>query len=371
MIIRCLLLCATFCSAFSSDNWEDHDNKKIITAVRNIIFRKFSKSDLLEEKVAFVRGYLTEVALEDSENYERGYAKSTTDPFFVQALEEVAKLVDGNPGYTVRVADFGCGNGTTSFLFALTGAKVLGIENYMTKSEYSESNKIYKSYTDLAKKLGLKDLDVEMMVSTDATVMPGYPEYAPDNSFDLIFMGNFLHMFDPATSKNLIRQHAHRMLKTGCAVFASADGIALAPEMREIYISAKQKGAEFPTAIKITSYGLKIDREIVPTELRETFSQASIDGEGYTLDGAGNRVDLCRRMIEQQLFLDELPLELYAMHKTVCFYNSRLINRLFPASDWGLFMIPVTGKDIIPKQRGESIDDIGVLQWNIVSIKEP
>lgn len=172
MILKMLLLCTVMGSVFAGGEpdftTDDRPGKTaaiagtaktkptidpVVTAVRDIIFRYHREGRaLLDEKIAFQRQYPDELPLEDSGIYDRGYNKSVRDLFFVSALSTVAQLVDRD--HDVVVGDFGCGAGDTSFLFALTGASVMGIENQISPNEYLRSKELYSYYTTLAKRIG-------------------------------------------------------------------------------------------------------------------------------------------------------------------------------------------------------------------------
>jgi hypothetical protein len=108
----------------------------IATTVRDVIFRYHREGRaLLKEKIKFQRQYPKEFELIDSKNFDRGFSMSVRDPFFVSALSTVAQLVD--TGRDVVVGDFGFGAGDTSFLFALVGASVMGIENQISSPHSS------------------------------------------------------------------------------------------------------------------------------------------------------------------------------------------------------------------------------------------
>ncbi len=300
MIFKLLVLCTLMCSVFAgvqSDVTDVTDRLRVLAtreiakAVSDVIFRKFAENKLKSDRKNFIDTYPAETLLQTSDNCERGYDMSAHDAFFVQALRDLSKLVDSNPGKNVRAAYFGCGIGTTSLLLTLTGAAVLGIEKHMTPAEHDKCGKLFHQYTALARRLGMP-LKVLLKLSTDATTIPDNVEYSPNNGFSMIFMGNFLHMFDPATARDLVQQQAYRMLEQKGFVYATADGIAIGEtnehtrmptgRYKEFYLKAKRSGVRFPSVMTETSYGIMLQDEggrnvIQKTNLTPTLSSAATD----------------------------------------------------------------------------------------------
>jgi hypothetical protein len=145
MIFKLLMLCTMVCSVFAGGSPDLPERTEglrqtgvttrtaktesaidpLVTEVRKVVFRHCPH--LILEMLEFQRQYPKEFELIDSQYFDRGFSMSVRDPFFVSALSTVAQLVD--TGRDVVVGDFGFGAGDTSFLFALTGASVMGIEN--------------------------------------------------------------------------------------------------------------------------------------------------------------------------------------------------------------------------------------------------
>jgi SAM-dependent methyltransferase len=365
------------CSVFSASSIanpvsptnEELTMGRFVTAVRNVIFRHHPEGRaLLQEKIAFQRQYPDELPLDDSDNYDRGFSMSVRDPFFVGALSTVARLVD--TGHYVLVGDFGCGRGDTSFLFALTGANVMGIENQTSAKEYLQAQQLHLYYTALAKKLGLPGLGLRMKPKTDARFLHEESEIEA-NRFSVLFMGNFLHMFDPATAKELIKEQAYRMLHRGGNVFASVDGVAAQGGSVDAYLKAVIAGKKFPSVMKATNYGkLSAEGEIEELNATTLFTHAEIDKAGRTTSE-------CRRVNTHKWYYwgpdlktDAPPtkrIPLYAeLDRTICLYDSRLIGFVFPDSEWDVTFRRIN----IYGQYNLSLRDEEVAKWVIVAEKK-
>ncbi|MEI7494467.1 MAG: class I SAM-dependent methyltransferase [Alphaproteobacteria bacterium] len=232
----------------------------IAAKVRDVIFRRHPGSHLLQEKIAFQRRYPKECKLIDHDYFDRGFNMSFLDPFFVLAMNFTEQLISRNLGRAIIVCDFGCGIGHTSILLGLLGSReqihVLGIENGMKADEFEETKAFHAYAERLHGQLGfVGGLPVRLKTDVEATTLQGYSTYAPSNVFDVNFMGNFLHMFDPKAAKKLVEEHAHRMLRPGRMVLASVDGICAAgnniEKAKEVYLQAKQEGKKFPSVINI------------------------------------------------------------------------------------------------------------------------
>jgi len=412
MILKLLVLCTLMCSGFAgvqSDVTERTEGlrqtgvttrtantKSVIdqfaTTVRDIIFRRHSGRALLKEKMEFQIQYPDELPLEDSGIYDRGYNKSVRDLFFVSALSTIAQLVDRD--HDVVVGDFGCGAGDTSFLFALTGASVMGIENQISPNEYLRSQELHSYYTTLAKQIGseyirsgakehrnvcmrMKDhgLSLRMKPRTDARLLHKDSDIKA-NIYSVLFMGNFLHMFDPADAKELIRNQALRMLHRGGNVFASVDGVAAQDGSADAYLQAVREHKKFPSAMSVrTQGGFSEGEGEIRTDMKETlFTHAEIDEEGKMLSEC-RRKDITKwyyygpDLKSKAIVTRETPIEripLYAkIDRTVCLYDSKLIGIVFPDSEWD---VTVRKLDIYGQENSD-LRDHEVAKWNIMAEK--
>ncbi len=346
----------------------------ITTSVSNIIFRMHPGSALSQKKIAFLKRYPKECKLIDHDYYDRGFNMSFLDPFFVLAMNFTEQLISRNLGRTIRVCDFGCGIGHTSILLGLLGSKeqihVLGIENGMKADEFEETKAFHAYAERLHGQLGfVGGLPVRLKTDVEATTLQGYSTYAPSNVFDVNFMGNFLHMFAPKAAKNLVKEHAYRMLRPGGMLLASFDGICAAgnniEKAKEVYLQAKQEGKKFPSVINILDLAIvtKYEDEIKDIEHIEEiptiYSSAAVSEDGQTIEP-------CRKTIIKKCFLNVTPLGISGLQKTVCFYDSGLIELVFPKSQWS---VTVYRKDIYG-QYNPDLRDHEVVKWNLIAEKK-
>ena len=314
----------------------------IETYVQKIIFRHFPDT-LTDEKNKFEEHYPKNYSLlRGPLNYDRGYDLSVRDPFFVVVLNQVAKAQDDNKN--LIVADFGYGTGHTTVLLALTGANVVGIENYETEEDHAQRTKLHDYYyIPLSKALSNSNA-LNFKPGIDATIMPGYDEYARSGEFDFLFMGNFLHMFDPASSQKLVQEHANRMLKAGGTLFASVGGVSTKNDpgfkRKKVYLEAIKNGRKFPTVMNTIEYCT-----------HEEYTSAKINDEGKSENP-------CRENIRE-------PMGEY-LTRTVCWYDSKLIDFVFPSTQWHVTL----NKRGIDGHLNNTLSDEDVVKWNIVAVKK-
>ena len=413
MIFKLLVLCTMVCSVFAggspylSERTEGlrqtgvttrtaTANAKsvidpLVTKVRNVVFRH--RPDLIPEMLEFQRQYPKEFELIDSKNLDRGFSMSVRDPFFVSALSTVAQLVD--TGRDVVVGDFGFGAGDTTFLFAVTGASVMGIENQISPDEYRRSEELYSYYTTLAKRIGSEyirggnrehykvckrmeesGLSLQMKFRTDARLLHEDSDIKA-NIYSVLFMGNFPHMFDPHDAEKLIRNQALRMLRRGGNVFASVDGVAAQDGSADAYLQADREHKKFPSAMSVrTQGGFSEGEGEIRTDMKEIlFTHAEIDEEGKMLSEC-RRKDITKwyycgpDLKSEAIVTGETPIEripLYAkIDRTICLYDSKLIDFVFPKSDWD---VTVRKLDIYGQENSD-LRDHEVAKWNIMAEKK-
>ena len=410
MIFKLLVLCTMVCSVFAGGSPDLPERTEglgktgvttrtanaksvidpIAATVRDIIFRYHREGRaLLKEKIEFQRQYPEEFELQDPEKYDRGFSMSVRDPFFVSALSTVAQLVD--TGRDVVVGDFGFGAGDTSFLFALTGASVMGIENQISSDEYRRSQELYSYYTTLAKRIGseyirsgkkehqnvckrMKEcgLSLRMKFRTDARLLHEDSDIKANIS-SVLFMGNFLHMFDPDDAKKLIRNQALRMLRRGGNVFASVDGVAAQDGSANAYLQAVIENKKFPSAMSVrTQGGFSEGEGEIRTDMKETlFTHAEIDEEGKMLSEC-RRKDItkwyyCGPDLKSEAIVTPIErIPLYAkIDRTICLYDLKLIDFVFPESAWN---VTVRKLDIYGQENSD-LRDHEVAKWNIMAEK--
>ena len=328
---------STACSVFANEDVNDFTKR-----AAEIIFRNAPNGTLLTQREEFQKKYPKGAGLK-GKNYDRGFDQSVRDPFFLGCLENVANMVDQLPlGTTspIRVCDFGCGLGHTTILLGLLGTKyqihVTGIENRMEESEFEKTKGFLGYAQKLHKELGFLDgFPVRLKADADATTLQGYSEYAPSNAFHSHFMGNFLHMFDPATAKKLVEEHAYRMLIPGGFVYASVDGIGtIGRNGKDVYLQAKRDGKKFPSVINVAYYGVRTGKDVEIIEESEVFYSSEVDTKG-------NTAEPCRDLIERKFYIEQnkfLPI-FTRVDKHVCFYDSALIKFVFPSTQWNVMII--------------------------------
>ena len=349
MIPKLLVLCTMVCSVFAGGAPDLATAKTesaidpLVTEVSNVVFRH--RPDLIPKMLEFQKQYPEEFELIDYGYFDRGFC-DPRDKCFLLALATVATLVD--TGQCRLVGDFGCGRGDTSYLFGSTGAKVIGIERYMQLGEYEKSKKLLDQYETLAEKLGVP-FDVKMKVSTDARLLDEDTEILAD-SFSVLFMGKFLHMLNPDDAKKLISRQAHRMLERNGYVFASVDGVASMNGSAEAYLKAVAAGKKFPSVMTMSQYGkLSAKGEVVELDQTPLFRHAA-DAAADAIDKAGGTVFKCRELNARkwyycgpnlkstQKITSETPIKRtpwYAsLDRTVCFFDSNLIDFVFPRVAW-------------------------------------
>ncbi len=310
---------------------------------------------------------------------------SVTDPFFVTFLKHVAKLVDINTEKRKPlVADFGCGDGLTTALMSLVGAHAIGIDMWTTNDEALKFVEFSNYCHELFKKLGdPREFECGLRIGRDITKLHTYRKTGstdfPDRCLNSIFMGNFLHMFDPETSQKIVREQAHRMLLPGGTIFASVDGITAGGgnKCQATYLQAKGEGRRFPSVMAHTEYGILADTAIVPIPtLGITLSYADVDEKGHTTPP-------CRFMEAKQGFYqgesfngitDGKPyaltkgaaLTLHALKRIVCYYDQNLIDFVFPASQW---IFTIVKRDKSELNVIGDVPDENVFKWNIIATK--
>ena len=398
MFLRLLILSIVYTSLSAG---EANLGQDFIKEVSKVIFRNIPEKKLKKEKLEFQATYPHEIALDTTRDtevelhitsrdiFDRGYASSVRDTFFLGFLGFIAKIVDlkktepshNSTSSLITVADFGCGNGATSFLLALTGAHTFGIESRMSDRQGEEMMQRYHDYCDLAQKIGLPCLDghylpIRIMPSTDVTDVPAMHERLDSNDFDAIFMGNFLHMFDPYTAKSVVQNQAHRMLKQGGMVWASVDGIAAekhsenganvaSTNIKEVYLKAKADGKAFPTVMTRTDLRLVINNRPIIIDQKEILSSANVDEEGRTEFP-------CRNLIFKNFFLCEPPkasveLKNFVLaQQTFCSFDFALINFVFPSSQWQVQIRKVDANAI----ENPELTDEDTAQWRIFAMKK-
>lgn len=245
----------------------------------------------------------------ESELYDRGYGLSVEDPFFLICYDYVAKLVDAvrlkgqpvAPENQPVVLDMGCGNGNTTVLFSLLDANTTGFEAHISQGEAQNCKTFIESARKLARTLGQNffcNMKVRDVIELDKMEFP-------ENLADVIFMGCFLHMFDPFTAKKVVKEHILRMIKSNGVVFATVDGIVSFPEIHSIYQRKKANHERFPTVFwrkslrMITQQGPQAINTSVHVEGSTRYSS-----DETIIDAAGRTVAPCRRHMVEQVFLD-------------------------------------------------------------------
>jgi hypothetical protein len=127
-------------------------------------------------------------------------------------------------------------------------------------------------------------LSLRMKFRTDARLLHEDSDIKANIS-SVLFMGNFLHMFDPATAKALVKEQALRMLHRGGNVFASVDGVAAQDGSADAYLQAVREHKKFPSAMSVrTQGGFSEGEGEIRTDMKETlFTHTEIDEEGKML----------------------------------------------------------------------------------------
>jgi SAM-dependent methyltransferase len=324
---------------------------------------------------------------------------SVADPFFLTVIESVAELVKKSiaKNREVFVCDFGCGTGHTTLILALTGASVFGIENQMSDKEIEKVPKLLEYYDGIAKKIGseriskLKGMNKFLpgvwrrmentglnarIIGVDARLLHEDPRIEKD-TFSVCFMGNFLHMFDPATAKEIIKKQVQRMLNIGGSVFASVDGVSSHDdESTKTYLQGVKDGIIFTSVMTATNYGkLSAKGEIGEIDPTAFFTPAKIDETGRTASEC-RRINTrkwhyCGPDLKSKLEVtSETPTtETFLcaeVNRTVCLYDSSLIDFVFPDSEWN---VSVLRKDIYGQYNPDLLDH-EVAKWNIIALKK-
>lgn len=281
--------------------------------VTEMIFRhhsdKTAVKDLFEQHSYPKEETLDNVHEDISGLYDRGYALSVEDPFFLICCGYVARLVDtarlkGHPVALESqpvVLDVGCGNGNTTVLLSLLGANTIGFEVNISSEEAQSCKTFIESARKLARTLNQNfvcNIKIRDVTKLDRIEFPGCLA-------DVVFMGCFLHMFDPFTAKKIVKDHILRMIKSDGVVFATVDGIGSFPEIQQIYQQGKANHAKFPTVFCRTSLRIMTQQspqsintsEHIEGTTRYLFDEAIVDDEGHTAKP-------CRQHIVRQAFLD-------------------------------------------------------------------
>ncbi|MEI7494554.1 MAG: hypothetical protein WCJ92_08190 [Alphaproteobacteria bacterium] len=93
-------------------------------------------------------------------------------------------------------------------------------------------------------------------------------------------------------------------------------------------------------------------------EIPTIYSSAAVSEDGQTIEP-------CRKTIIKKCFFNDTPLGISGLQKTVCFYDSGLIELVFPKSQWS---VAVYRKDIYG-QYNPDLPDHEVAKWNIMAEK--
>jgi len=394
----CLLTLSTLTIKASELEALEHNRIYCSQKASKIIFRNYSKSSFIAEKADFQKEYPGFVILLPGKDelpaplllspninlndFDRGSAGSTMDDLFFEALKYVAKLVDENK--TPRVCDFGCGNGGSTFLFALTGAdNVVGIERFFTETEFNELSIHTIYYNNLAKKPLGKHLSINIKKG-DTRKVP----IAPNNSIDTAFMGNFLHMFDPAAAKNIIAS-THAILREGGVIFASVEGLgAKSEDVKKAYLQGVSQKKKFPSCIQFRDYypGEIIQRAVFPADVNENgysllpcrasfakevvFNGPSFETlqKLYETRRTTNSSEKAFSEEELKQVLGELktqPSPFCAKDQVLCFYDSELIKFIFPETRWE---VDVKRQDY--SGYNATLPNVKVSKWHITAFKK-
>lgn len=332
--------------------------------ITEMIFRHHSDKTAVKELFEQHRYPKRKALIDVSALYDRGYSLSVKDPFFLVCCNHIAELADAmRPQSQPIVLDIGCGNGDTTVLFSLLGANTTGFELYMSQKEALSCQAFMESARKTARVLGQ---DFVFHIKKRDVTQLDRKEF-PDNLADVIFMGCFLHMFDPFTAKKIVKEHILRMVKPDGIVFATADGIGSVPEIQEIYQQRKTNHERFPTIYMRTTLKRVIETEdsLRYEHIENTTRYFSDD---TIVDDQGKTTHPCRQSVVEPVKEDTA---LVRISTIFCAYDTQLINYVFPPEDWDVSLeinIPV-GKNILRINLAEE-PDMSCKRWHITVRKK-
>lgn len=302
-----------------------------------------------EQVKAFVRT-CGKSALVDDGKYERGYTFPDS-VFFASFLERIREHL--NAGVHEKVLDLGCGNGSTTMLIALTGAKAFGIDLYLG---WEDTDLIMQKFTECKELAQIlhpeRTFACALKGGIDATkLLETGPSYALARDYTSAYLGSFLHMFDPATAKKTLKGLSH-FLQFGGIVYASVDAVGIEPQALETYDAAKARGKPFPSVISTNSMGTLEHRD-GKTIFIKTFPGSMYFSEN--VDVEGNAQFPCRVRSYNYILVNDpdvlqaayphrkfqkgdrvgAHLNLGVVSVTECFYTMDMIRFVF-ADDWNL-----------------------------------
>ena len=113
---------------------------------------------------------------------------------------------------------------TSTNYLALTGAQAIGFDKYMSDADQKKFLSFLKICTKLHTNLKIAG-DFRCGVKKGGDVTNLDPADFPNSCAAVIFVGNLLHMLDPAAAKKMMKTQANRVLKKDGYIFISVDGI--------------------------------------------------------------------------------------------------------------------------------------------------
>lgn len=375
LLIMLLNLMGRYCCYASVDSLIDPMDK--ITRV--ICIGLANQNQKTEQVRSFVRT-CGESALVDDGKYERGYTFPDS-AFFASFLERMGEHLSA--GIPENVLDLGCGNGSTTMLIALMGAKAFGIDLYLG---WEDTGLIMRKFTECKELAQIlhpeRTFACALKGGIDATkLLETGPSFGLSRNYTSAYLGSFLHMFDPATAKKILKDLLH-FLQPGGMVYASVDAVGIEPQVLKTYDAAKAMGKPFPSVISTNSMGTLEHRD-GETIFIKTFPVNMYFSEN--VDAEGNAQFPCRVRSYNYILVNDpdvlqaayphrkfqkgerigAHLNLGVVSVTECFYTMDMIRFVF-ADDWNLQILGRT----VTGEFTQELNDRDTVHFYIVAQKK-
>lgn len=384
LFVKFLICLSLFCTAINASSPVE---ETFLERFLNLVFRSerfpsIAPRDLEATKESLrdcLRTKAFPIPLTSNDGFSRGYCSSHTDPFFLQVLGYASTLAIEMKEPPVAY-DFGAALGITTGMLCLVGCKAHGIEKAATtKAELATMFSIFKTYTLL---IAPYKLSGGLKYNTcDAFDLPA--KDFPFSSADIIFLGNFLHMFDVRTASLFIANVVSNLTKPKAKVFCTVDGAGLEnsgnflglpvlesaqTSPKAVYLDAKRRSEKFPGMMVTKRLVQKVQRSSTATEYValgvlgiEHDDTNSIPCRIAQFTDGADYEDFSRSCgytgDKKHLFVE-----------TILFshFDQSSLESVFPAKDWKLELLR---RGPLYQTLNDTVADEHVISWAIIATK--